>query len=138
MSFSSIRSLISAKLDTVSNLQFVDDKHSMELTGFPAATFEPSNNENVFFTNAENMRSYAFDIVIHQEMTKAGRDSAINILCSTVDAVITAFDTDYNLSGNVDFCQALPSKWGEYTNGSSTVKWAMLTIVCVKTAQVVS
>lgn len=138
MTFQVIRPLILTKLSGISDIQFADDKHSSNLTGFPAATFEPSGNENVYFTNAENQRKYAFDIIIHQEITKAGRDEAIRILGETVDAVISAFDTDYRLSNNVDFCMALPSKWGEYVSGSATIKYAMLTLVCVKSTQVIT
>lgn len=138
MTFQVIRPLILTKLQSISDIQFADDKHSSNLTGFPAATFEPSGNENIYLTNAENQRKYIFDIIIHQEITKAGRDEAIRILGETVDAVITAFDIDYRLTNNVDFCMALPSKWGEYTSGSATIKYATLTLICVKSAIVIT
>lgn len=138
MTFASLRSTIRTKLGTVSDLQVVEDKHTSNLSGFPAATFEPSGNENVFLTNAENQRRYAFDIIIHQEVTKAGRDEAIRILGEAVDAVISAFDTDFNLGSTVDWCFPIPSAWGEYKSGNATVKYAMITLICVTNAQVVS
>lgn len=138
MSFTIIRPLILTKLQGVSQIQFADDKHSSNLTGFPAATFEPSGSENIYLTNAENQRRYAFDIILHQEITKAGRDEAVRILAAAVDAVITAFDTDYRLTNNVDFCMAIPSKWGEYPSGSGSIMYAMMTLVCVKSAIVIT
>lgn len=138
MSFQVIRPLILTKLQAISDIQFATDSHTSKLTGFPAATFEPSGNENSFFTNAENQRRYTFDIVVHQEMSVLGRDEAIRVLGEVCDAIITAFDEDYRLSNNVDFCLALPSAWGEYKSGSASIKYAMLTLTCVKTAIVIT
>jgi len=138
MSFAAISTLIGTKLSGISDIQVVKAEHTDNFSGFPAATYEPSRNENAYITNAENERRYAFDIVIHQELTKATRADGIRILRETVDAVITAFDTDYNLSGNVDFVLALPSEWGEYVGGNSPIKYAMLTLICVKSTQVIT
>ena len=78
------------------------------------------------------------NIVIHQEMENAGREKALDILCETVDAVLSAFDEDYNLGGVVDFNLALPSgPWGEYTSGNGAVKYAILSLTCTKEVTVV-
>jgi len=136
--FTDIRAAISTKLGTVSNLAQVKDFHSGKFDGFPAATFEPSGNTSELFTNEDNLRSYAFDIIVHQEMDKAGRDKAIEILAETVDALLSAFDEDYNLGGVCDFCLALPSTWGEYTGDNGAVKYAMLQLICKKEVTVIS
>lgn len=136
--FIDLRAAIETKLNTVSNLAEVKNVHTDKLDGFPAATFEPSGNEAELFTNTDNMRRYAFDIFIHQEMKVAGRDKALDILCATVDAVLSAFDEDFNLGGACDFCFALPSSWAEYTGGNGAVKYAMLTLVCNKEITVLS
>lgn len=138
MSFVSLRTAIETKLNTVTELAVVKDIHTGKLSGFPAATFEPSGHENEYYTNADNLRGYAFDIIIHQEMENAGRDTAVGILAASVDAVVTAFDTDYNLGGACDFCLALPSAWGEYTGENGAVKYATLTIICKKEVLVIS
>ena len=141
MSFTSLRSAINSKLSGLTGagkpLQVVSQIHTGDLTGFPAATFEPSGNDSDFYTNTDNLRAYAFDIIVHQEIENAGRANAVTILAAAVDAIITAFDTDYNLSGACDFCLALPSSWGEYTGSQGAVKFAKLTLVCKIEATVV-
>lgn len=136
--FQTLRATVRTKLGTVTELQVVEDKHTSALSGFPAATFEPSGNQNLFLTNAENQRRYAYDIVIHQEVTKAGRDEAVRILGEAVDAVISAFDTDFNLGSTVDWVEALPSAWDQYKSGSATVLYAMINLVIVTNTQVVT
>ena len=130
--FTDIRAAIETKLNTVANLAVVRDVHTGDLDGMPAATFEPSGNTSELFTNDDNLRSYAFDIIIHQEMKNAGREKAVEILCETVDAVLSAFDEDFNLGGVCDFMLALPSQWGEYTGENGAVKYAMINVVCKK------
>lgn len=135
--FTSLRAAIETKLNSISELSTVLRTHLGNMDGFPCATFEPSKNDSVLYTNTDNLRDYAFDIVIHQEMENAGRDKAIEILCIAVDAVLTAFDEDFNLGGACDFCLALPSAWGEYTGDNGAIKYAMLTLVCKKEVMVI-
>ena len=136
MPFASLRTAIETKLQGITALKAVYDVHTPAIKGYPAATFEPSGHENIFYTNTDNLRSYAFDIWIHQEMKFAGRDNAVRILSDIVDAVVTAFDTDYNLGGACDFLVALPSSWGEYVGDQGAVKFATLTLVCKSEIQV--
>lgn len=132
MTFVTLRAAILTKLQSVSALQFVDDKHHMDLTGYPAATFEPSAHENDFYTNTDNKRLYAFRILVHQEIESGGRDNAIGVLCVAVDAIIAAFDGDVTLGGAVDFLEAIPSGWGEYKSGQGGVKYAEMILKCSK------
>ena len=133
-----LRTAIEAKLNTVPQLAEVNKVHTDSIGGFPAATFEPSGHENEFFENTDNKRSYAFDIMIHQEMTQVGREAAIDILSAAVDAVIKAFDEDFNLGGATDFCFPIPSVWDEYTSGNAAVRVAVMTLVCVEEVKVVT
>lgn len=140
--FTDIRAAVQAKLDSITGagkiLSQTKDIHSGKFSGFPAATFEPSGNTSELFTNEDNLRSYGFDIIIHQEMEVAGRDKAIEVLCLVVDEVLSAFDEDFNLGGVCDFCLALPSQWGEYTGESGATKYATMTLICKKEVTVVS
>lgn len=129
--FTSLRAAVSAKLATITELAYVDDVHHTNLEGFPAATFEPSALENIYITTADNERRHVFQIIIHQEMEVGGRENAITVLAAAVDAVVTAFDEDFNLGGAADFCLALPSSWGEYTTGGGAYKYATLQLTCV-------
>ena len=146
-SFATLRTAIKTKLDTMlynagSNpsgvLMQVQDVHLENFTGFPAVTFEPSNHENNYYSNNDNMRAYAFDVIVWQEMESGGRAQAINSLTAAVDAIITAFDSDFNLTGACDFCVPIPSAWGEVLIGGATFKYAKMTIVCKSEIQVVS
>ncbi len=132
MSFVSLDSAIQSKLAGISAIQAVYNYHAQHFSGFPAATFEPSGHGNEFYTNTDNFRSYSFDIILHVEMPQGGRRNAIAVLETVVDAVVTAFDSDYTLGGVCDFAIPLPSSWGEYTSGSATVKYATLTLVLKK------
>lgn len=138
MSWTTLRTAIESKLNTLDKLGTVKDYHTDSLDSFPAATFEPSGNSNNFITNTDNFRGYAFDIVIHQEMGNIGQDEALRILAAAVDQVIEAFDQDFQLGGASDFNLPLPSSWGEYTSGSGVVKYAQLTLVCNKEVVVIS
>jgi len=142
MSWTTLRPAVKAKLDSLTGvgqkIAQVLDVHTGNITQFPAVTFEPSSNENEFFSNTDNLRSYQFDIYVHQEITRPGRDVAIDILTGVVDDIIEAFDTDYNLGGAADFCEAMPSVWGEYTGEHGAIKYAQLTIICKIEKQVIT
>jgi len=131
MSFNSIRTAISTKLNTVTQLAFVDDKHHTDMTGYPAATFEPVRLDNEFYTSSDNKRAYQFTILIHQEIDTIGRDEAVRILDAAVDAVKSAFDTDYTLGGVVDYMEAITVDFSEYVEGNASTKVAILKLVCV-------
>lgn len=130
MSFTTLKTAIKTKLDSVAELQNAYDYHATDLTGFPCATFEPSGNENVIFTNTDNYRSYAFDLVIYQEFDKTTRQNAVNILAQAVDAVISAFDSDITLGGVCDLLTPLPSSWGVITDSGGSSLFAQIQIVC--------
>ena len=128
MSFNSFRTAISTKLNTITQLAFVDDKHHTDITGYPAATFEPVRLDNEFYTSSDNKRKYQFTVIVHQELNTIGRDEAIRILDTTVDAIKSAFDTDYTLGGAVDYIDPITVDFGEYEEGNASVKVAIIRI----------
>jgi hypothetical protein len=136
MSFTSLRTAIMTKLGTITQLAFVDDKHHTDITGYPAATFEPVKLENEFYTSSDNKRLYQFTILVHQEMDTIGRDEAIRILDATVDAIKSAFDTDYTLGGVVDYMDPITVDFGEYEEGNASVKVAIIRVAGTAEEQV--
>lgn len=136
MSFNTIRSAIYTKLTGVSELAFVDDKHHVDMSGYPAATFEPVRLDNEFYTSSDNKRSYVFTIIIHQEIDTIGRDEAVRILDAAVDAVKTAFDTDYTLSSTVDYLEPITVDYTEYVEGNASTLAAVLRLSAVKEEQI--
>lgn len=140
MSFTTLRPLIQTILSGVTELVTSYDYHTENTTGYPYASHEPSILGNTYFTTTDNLREYTFDIILYQEMTKAGRDQCITSLSAAVDAVVTAFDTDTTLrsSGGMDIIEAIPGQWGEYENKGGPIKFAQMTLVCVKEVDVTS
>lgn len=137
MSFSTLRNTIKTKLDTITKLAAVFDEHVANSGGqFPFATFEPSDLENDYLTNKENIRNYGFRIVIHQEMQNIGRSEALRILLAVVDDIIDAFDQDYDLGGSVAWVSAVPANFGEYGEGTGTTMYAEIKLSCHKVVNI--
>lgn len=136
MSFNTLRTAISTKLNTVTQLAFVDDKHHTDMTGYPAATFEPVRLDNEFYTSSDNKRTYVFTVLIHQEINTIGRDEAVRILDGAVDAVKTAFDTDYTLGGAADYLDPITVDYTEYVEGNASTLVAILRLACTTEEQI--
>lgn len=134
--FTTLRPLVLAKLQTLIGsglpLKAAFDKHTENTTGYPYATFEPSGLANQYFTTTDNLREYAFDIFIFNELAAGGRDNAIDKLCVAVDATVNAFDSDTTLriAGGCHYVKALPAEWGEFIGQKGPIKYAKLTLVC--------
>ena len=129
--FDSYSSLILTKLQGITELVAAYDYHTEDVTGYPCATFEPSNNGNQEYTNTENFREYAFDILVYQEMKVAGRRAAIANIRKAVDAVITAFDSDTTLrvSGGAHIVKPVVSDFKEYVGKAGPTKYAIIKLV---------
>lgn len=135
--FVTLKAAILAKLQTVSVLQQVTDYYSSDIEGWPAAGFEVSGNSSVMFTNDDNLRGYGFKIIILQEMEEAGRQKANDIICEALDAVLSAFDEDFNLGGACDYVLAAPSEVVDGTIGNGAIKLAMIKLTCMKEVTVI-
>ncbi len=140
MSFTAIRTKIKAKLDaqkgTGKPLVDVFQENRIGFSGYPSATFEPSDMESDFETNKQNLRKYVFRIYLHQEIEKVGNDGAIGILCSLLDMIIQDFEADFSLGGVVVYCNPVPVNWGLYDEGAGKVKYAEIKLECYVSADV--
>lgn len=74
------------------------------------------------------MRGYAFDVFLWFEVESGGRGNAETVRCATVDAILTAFDTDYSLGGACDFSLPVTSGGGSVIIGGATFLYAKLII----------
>ena len=132
--FDKLSTAIKTKLDSLSGsgqvLSQVYDYHETAPAGFPAATFEPSTLGNEVFTTDDNLRSYAFDIILYQEFSTMKRKDAVGILRRAVDAVVAAFDHDLTLGGACDYTIPLPGNFGFMEGANGSILWATLTLVC--------
>ena len=128
--FSTIRAKIKTILEAVDKVSFVFDYHEPKLTGFPAVTFDVSQNESEFLTNRENLRTVSYTIVIYQEISVKGLSEAKRILDAVADDVIDAFEDDFNLGGEVDWCVPLAGPRGQFQTPAGVVTFQQLTLQC--------
>ena len=128
--FSSIRAKIKTLLEGITELAFVSDFHDPNLTGFPAATFDVSEESGTFLTNRENLRVITYQIVIYQEIKVIGLNDAKRILDVAADAIINAFENDFNLGGEVDWCIPLAGPRGQFEATAGAVMFQQLNLEC--------
>lgn len=110
-----IRSKLLEKLQTVTKLQQVLDYPVEEFTGYPAAFFIPAEGEGEWVTNAEDERSYTFDIHIYYDIEPGGISNAIAALFDCIDDVLDVFAQDKHLSDTGTSLQTLLTSNG-YTS----------------------
>lgn len=128
--FVSVRAKVKGVLDGVAKLAFVDDFHNAKITGYPAATFDISDEDAEFITNKENLRTITFQIVLSQEQKGLGKDNAKRILDQVTIDVIDAFESDFSLGGEVDFCLPLAGERGQDNSGAGAVFFQVLNLQC--------
>ncbi len=128
--FVSIREKVKAILDGISDLSFVADFHDGNVTGFPAATFDISEETSEFLTNKENLRTITFEIVLQQEIKVAGLGNAKRILDQVTLKVIDAFANDFSLDGEVDWCTPLVGPRGQFEGPSGSIFFQQLNLEC--------
>lgn len=116
-----IMQVISSDVDTV---QEVVDYEKTGFRGFPAVTVTVTGNENVFYSSAENERTFIFMIRVYVEIENVpkldttsdnAKMRAEAIMERVVDQLLNAFDTTtrFTLSDIADNgVEAVPSKWG--------------------------
>lgn len=93
---------IQTTLEAVTNVKDVFSVPKSKLTKFPCVFFKPAGFTNTFETNAENMATYRFLMIVMVGATQTTPESAFNtILPHTVDAIIAQFNQDWN-QGVVD------------------------------------
>lgn len=124
--YEQILNAIILKLQTISEINVVEESHTENPTGYPSASVEPSSGENVIFSSRDNLRTYNHEIVLYQEYSTIPRAEAVKILAKVADAVIQAFDVDFSLSGLVHWSLAMPSQWGEFTGTNGKVLYVTL------------
>lgn len=116
-----VMQVISNDVDTV---QEVTDYEKVGFRGYPAVTVTCSGNENVFYSSAENERTFLFTIRVYEQLENVpkldsvsdnARQRAEAIVERAVDQILNAFDTtdSFTLSGVADNgVEAVPSRWG--------------------------
>jgi hypothetical protein len=133
-----IKALLETRVGSGQPLTAVYDSHVTVFSeGYPAVTFEPSDMQSDYETTIQNLRTYVFRAMIHQEMENLDRSTAITRLLSIVDTLVADFDESDGLSGQADFVRAVPMEMGFYGEEGKLTMFAELRIVCVKSEYIV-
>jgi len=109
----------------VSNVQEVSNYEKNAFDGYPAVTVVCSGNENEYYSNAENMRTFAFTMRAYEQINRDPSQELDNLeddakeraekhMGIVVSELINSFDEYFDLGGNPDgdFILAVPSAWG--------------------------
>lgn len=132
-----ILSVISDNIDTI---QDIADYEKVGFKGFPAVTVTCSGNENVFWSSAENERTFLFDIRVYvqienkpilETLADNQKKLAEEIMERTVDQIINAFDTteSFTLDDSADNgVEAVPSTWGYAQLPSGWCRFALISL----------
>jgi hypothetical protein len=129
MSFNILNPQIKNLLATLTDIQEISETPKIKFSGYPAACIYPSDNSSDYETTTENIRVYAFYVVLFYETKESGVDYAIKAMRGLVDSVIDKFDQeDYKDSTARTIGLGLPSgytylnifanpaRWGEMPN----------------------
>ena len=128
--FISIGEKIKANLDAIAELSFVGDFHDADITGYPAATFDISDDDSEFLTNKENIRTITYQIVLYQEVENLGLAESKDLLSAVAIKVIDKFESDFNLGGEVDWCIPLGGPRGQFDSPNGQVYFQTLSLQC--------
>lgn len=116
-----IKDVISADVDTV---QEVADYEKTGFRGYPAVTITCSGSDNVFYSSAENLRTFIFTVRVYEQLEQVPAVDAVSddakmraeaIIERAVDQLLVAFDTTtrFTLADAADSgVEAVPSRWG--------------------------
>ncbi len=76
---------------------------------FPVALIMESGGRGQVIDSHRNQRTYNFTIKLYQEQSQAGKtkQEASVIMRSATDAILTAFDADKDLAGEVDIVRVV-------------------------------
>lgn len=126
MSFKVLRGQIKTLLDSISTIHDVSGTPKLKFSGYPSAYVVPSDNEADYETTTENIRTYAFMVLVFHETKKTGVGDALDKLGGIIDTVLDTFDQEdlkgaasrtvgISLPSGYTFLNILahPAQWGE-------------------------
>lgn len=98
-----LKNFITAKVTALSGsgqpIGEVSDNAELNFDSYPAAIIVPAQGESDWETNAEDKRTYAFDLILYEESKKGGVSQALDNLMDAVDQVLDAFAVDKTFTG---------------------------------------
>lgn len=134
------------KIDALSSVEVVYPAEKLNPSGFPAVFVTANREEGEFSSNAENSRVYEYRCLVIfpvgqdfvPDSQRERMDYAEMVVADTVDEIINAVDTDYELDGTpVLFVNAADIEW-DYVGFEGGVARAATVILRVYTEKVVA
>lgn len=134
-----IKSVLLGVLDSGSNATFYDVREypTTSFTGYPAAVVLPSNSQqSKFETVKQNVRFYAFDIIIYYQ-AETGQDTDWRNMRQLMDYTMDALDKTIDLGGLCDFLLPTVGGWGVDASASGPTLVGTITVTAQATVQLV-
>lgn len=110
----SILALLKSKLATLTisgspAFGVVFDYADGDFEEYPAAVVTESGGRGQVIDTHRNQRTFQFTIKLYQEQSRAGKtkSEAADIMRACADAILTAFDQDKDLNGQVDIVRVV-------------------------------
>jgi hypothetical protein len=134
-----IKALIKTKIESlvdgggVSIFGDTLDYPTAKFKGYPAAVIIQKGVTGSWLDTGRNERTFRFTIDLYQEQTKAGRtqEQADEIMSTSADAILTAFDQDKDLGGELQIVRVVNATFDFKSGGSETYNYATFEIDCV-------
>lgn len=100
-----VRAQIKTLLETATELAYVYDYANPDVSGYPCAIFDVSNENGEMLDDSNNLRTMTWNIWILQEISVAGEQTAKTILDAAVKKVINTLEKKSNgtLGNTVDW-----------------------------------
>lgn len=101
--------IVALKIDGESAFGTVLDYADGDFTKFPTAVITEQGGVGEVIDTHRNQRTYQFTIKLYQEQSVKGKtkDEAAIIMRESADAILTAFDQDKDLGGEVDIIRVV-------------------------------
>jgi len=97
--YKTLYSEIETILESVTNVKQIVKYPISKFDAYPAVVYFPSEISNIFSTSSDNFREYKFKMYV---VVGASQETLANIfenvLSNTCDAILQAFDTNWNLN----------------------------------------
>lgn len=132
-----IKGLIVAKLQGLKNgagkdlLSEVFGYAQGDMTKYPAACVTPITFTGETIDTHRIERIFTFEIKLYQEQSKAGRtkEEADDIMTEAADIVLRAFDTDYDLTGEIEKVEVVSGAF-DFKTQNGTFNFATFQLNC--------
>ncbi len=106
---------------------------------WPAVIFDIASEENEFFSNVENKQKTTFKIILMINLSSGDNvngfteSQATYKLDELVDLIVGAFEIDYTLNNNVDFCYPVVGNRATVDINKGLAKIQVINLVAIQT-----